>query len=69
MKHPSNVADCPICRQNDPDDDGWPIDVIYEDDVRSPRSQRTPHGTVPHPTPPPPPHQPGVPAGGAWASL
>ena len=31
MKHASHVAECPICRQNDPDDGGWPIDVIYED--------------------------------------
>ena len=33
MKHKSHVADCPICRQNDPDDVGWPIDVLYEDSL------------------------------------
>jgi diadenosine tetraphosphate (Ap4A) HIT family hydrolase len=33
MKHASHVAECPICRQNDPDDGGWPIDVIYEDEL------------------------------------
>ena len=33
MKHPSHVAECPICRQNDPDDNGWPIDVLYEDSL------------------------------------
>ena len=33
MKHPSHVAECPICRQNDPADKGWPIDVLYEDSL------------------------------------
>jgi len=33
VKHASHVAECPICRQNDPDDDGWPIDVLFENDL------------------------------------